>query len=492
MAMKRIASKLVTTSLIAALAMTGAVPSVAMRRGLEVHRASGEAARQAADFSTQAGQALRAGQLDSARAAMEQAVALSPRDAGYRLTLADIYLKSGRFESARATYADVLELDPDRVRAALGYALTQIALGHPRAAVTQLDNFADRGPAADIGLAYALAGEPARAIAILEPAARGYGATPRQRQNQALAYALAGNWRRAPAVASQDVSPADLAARMEQWAAFARPGAGQTRIAGLLGVSPVHDSGQPVRLALNAAPDTRMASVVVAPAAAPAAAPVAVASAQPAAAPPSTPAESDWGLPASAAPATAPPVRVAEAAPPLAPTPVPASTPPADVPTYYAPAPTAPPVRAADARFADAARVLDDPRPRFVRAARVTLPTAPIFRRANPAAARGGNSPYVVQIGAFSNETNAEAGWLTLASRYGLAGRAPLTTTIDLGGRVMHRVAVAGFASQSDARQLCGAIKAQGGVCFVRERAGDASIRWAARYAPDARRQRDV
>jgi cell division septation protein DedD len=188
-----------------------------------------------------------------------------------------------------------------------------------------------------------------------------------------------------------------------------------------------------------------------------------------------------------------PPVRVAEATPAPVAAPVPASTPAAEAPTYYAPAPVAPPVRtAAEARFADAARVLDDPRPRFVRAARVTLPSAPIFRRANPAAARGGNSPYVVQIGAFSNETNAEAGWLTLASRYGLAGRAPLTTTIDLGGRVMHRVAIAGFASEADARQLCGGIKAQGGVCFVRERAGDASIRWAARYAPDARRQRDV
>ena len=38
---------------------------------------------------------------------METAVALSPRDAGYRLLLADIYMKSGRFDAARATFADV-------------------------------------------------------------------------------------------------------------------------------------------------------------------------------------------------------------------------------------------------------------------------------------------------------------------------------------------------------------------------------------------------
>ena len=32
-------------------------------------------------------------------------------------------------------------------------------------------------------------------------------------------------------------------------------------------------------------------------------------------------------------------------------------------------------------------------------------------------------------------------------------------------------------------QRLCGQIRTQGGVCFVRANAGDASIRWAARYA---------
>ena len=71
-------------------------------------------------------------------------------------------------------------------------------------------------------------------------------------------------------------------------------------------------------------------------------------------------------------------------------------------------------------------------------------------------------------------------------------GRAPLTTTIQVNGRTMHRVSIAGFAGQADAARLCGAIRSQGGACFVRTNAGDASIRWAARYAPNARRQRDV
>src|SRR3546814_17298537 len=51
---------------------------------------------------------------------------------------------------------------------------------------------------------------------------------------------------------------------MEQWAALAQPDAGSTRVAALLGVTPVADPGQPVRLAL--APEvleTRFAEAVV-------------------------------------------------------------------------------------------------------------------------------------------------------------------------------------------------------------------------------------
>ena len=61
--------------------------------------------------------------------------------------------------------------------------------------------------------------------------------------------------------------------------------------------------------------------------------------------------------------------------------------------------------------------------------------------------------------------------------------------TIQIDGRTMHRVSVAGFAGQNDAARLCGAIRSQGGVCFVRTQAGDASIRWAARYAPGRSRR---
>ena len=475
--MTRTAFKAAASTLIVTMTMTGfSGQSDALRRFNEPVRATSRSDRQAAQLQAQAAQALQSGQLDSARTAIEQAVALSPRDAGYRQLLADIYLKSGRFNSARTTYGDVLELDPSNVRAALSIALIQIAQGNPRAAVARLDDLAGRAPAADVGLAYALAGAGDRAVQLLEEAARAPGATPRTRQNLALAYAIAGDWRRARAVAAQDLSPAELPARMEQWAAFARPGAGATQVASLLGVSPAEDAGQPVRLAL--APRAAPADEAFAEAT-PVAAPVAAAPAAPA----FVAAEPALGsVPA--------PVQVAEAAPVEAPAfwvpsaqsyQAPAEAPVESGAVSTEPAAPPPEVRA---QYAAAAQSLVAPEPALIRAAAVTRIPAPVFQRARPQlSVLHGSAPVVVQLGAFSNEANAEHAWLQAAGRFGLADRRPLTTTIDLGGRHLHRVSVSGFASAGDAQRLCGRIREQGGACFVRGQAGDASIRWAARYA---------
>lgn len=459
--MNKTAFKIAASTLIVSLTMTaGSTQSGAMRR-----QPTAPASPTAAQLRDQAVAALRLGHTAEALGAMEQAVAAAPRDAGFRLALADVYLRSGRFESARATFADVLELDPANVRAGMSFALTQIALGRSAAALGQLAELEGRASGADLGLAYALAGRTDRAIEILEPLARSQSATARTRQNLALSYALAGDWRRARAVAAQDISPADLPNRMTQWAAMARPDAGPTRVAGLLGVTPAMDPGQPVQLALSQpqpAP-VRVAAAVPAP--------VAVASAD---------SVSDWGLPA--APQAAVP------APEAAPAPVEVAV--AEAPTYYTPAPQAP-VEApseAEVQYALAARSLSEPAPAVVRTAAVSLPPATAFRRAAPRpasapAVNAGNSRYVVQLGAFSNEANAERAWVETQRRFGLTPYAPLTATINHDGRTLHRVAVAGFASQSDAQRLCGTIRARGGTCFVRSNAGDASIRWAARYA---------
>lgn len=473
--MTRTAFKAAASTLILSLTMTGlSGPSIAMHSFNQPVRADGRSDRQANQFYSQASEALRQHHYPEAQTAMEQAVALSPRDAGYRRLLADIYLHEGRFASARATYADVLELDPSDTRAGLSVALMQIALGNPRAAVARLGDLEGRAPAPDVGLAYALAGRPDRAVQLLEDAARSPSATPRTRQNLALAYAMTGDWRRARAVAAQDLSPAELPARLQQWAAFARPEAGPTQVASLLGVSPAEDPGQPVRLALaplSSAPETALAE----------ADPVAAGAAPTIGAPAAAPV---------AAPVAAAPVQVAEARPAEAPAfwvptaqsyQAPAEAAVEQGPGASEPMPAPPQVRI---QYASAARTLVAPEPALIRAAGPNrLPVAAFQRARPPIAIALGNAPFVVQLGAFSNEGNAERAWVQAAARYRLDGRRPLTTTIDVNGHTLHRVSVAGFASAGDAQRLCGAIRQQGGACFVRGEAGDASIRWAARYA---------
>ncbi|MEA3045825.1 MAG: hypothetical protein QOJ53_157 [Sphingomonadales bacterium] len=489
--MNRTAFKLAASTAIVAMTMVGATsPSGAVRRSGQV-QGNSPTDRQAVQLHGQAARALQQGQLGQALSLMEQVVALSPRDVGYRLLLADIYLKSGRFDSARATYSDAIELDPSNVRAGLSVALIQIAQGRPAAAVAILDGLEGRAPAADLGLAYALAGRADHAVEILESAARSPMATPRTRQNLALAYAFAGDWRRARAIAAQDISPADIDARMAQWARLARPGAGSDQVASLLGVSPGADPGQPVRLALAPAAAPRAPALAeAAPPPAPAAQPrppvqVAAAQAPPAEAP------AFWVPTAQSyqpAPAPAP---AAEAAAAVAEVryDVPAISGEGDGPAPASPVlpPAATPVRSA------AQHVAAPPAPARTAAIRATfsapLPAAP-FQRARAGAVRSGNAPVVVQLGAFSNEANAERAWVRAERRYGLQGRRPLTTTIAVNGRTLHRVSVSGFASAADAWRLCGQVRGQGGVCFVRGPAGDASIRWAARYANP--RQRNV
>ena len=140
-----------------------------------------------------------------------------------------------------------------------------------------------------------------------------------------------------------------------------------------------------------------------------------------------------------------------------------------------------------------AARTLTTPEPAVVRTASVALPPPPVFRREAPrvvAEVRRGDSRFVVQLGSFAIEGNAERMWVQAHERFSLDDYHPLTTTFEHQGRTLHRVSIAGFDSQVDAQRLCGSIKAQGGACFVRASAGDASVRWAARYSQ--RRDRSV
>jgi hypothetical protein len=269
-------------------------------------------------------------------------------------------------------------------------------------------------------------------------------------------------------VASQDVSPAELSQRMTEWASMASQPGSSSPVVAVLGVNPVADAGQPVRLALNAP-------------AVPLSAPVQM---------------------AAAAPIVLPPVEQTPTPSPAA-IPVPAAT-PVDAPAYaeleqpdwgvdargvvQLPAPTPEaeqvPVRV---QYAAAAETLVRPDPvvmavsqRPVRRSGRIVEAVSTPRIAEPV--RSGSGRYVVQIGAYSNAANAERAWQEAERRFGLASEQPVTMTFDHNGRLFHRVAVSGFASRADANRLCGSIRQRGGECFVRGNAGDAAIRWASRY----------
>lgn len=432
----------------------------------------------AAKLHAEAQALVQQNRLGEALAAVERAVELAPRDTGYRMMLADLYLKNGRFTSAETAYSDVLTLDPASSRAGLTRALAMIGQGKSGEALMELDRLAATTSPSDVGLAFALAGQPRRAIEMLEPAARGPEANGRVRQNLALAYAMAGDWQKARTVASQDLSPSEVDKRVQQWAALATPAAPSSQVAAVLGVSPVEDAGRPVRLALVTEAPAQQAYVAAEVPAQPVAAaqPVAVAASIAAAPVP-------MGGPEDAAPEEAPQAFAYEA--------------PEHADVFAAPAETAAvevPVAAAKsketeyvdgARFAAAVNSLveapvavDKPAPPVAKA--VIAPFKAVKAVVKPRPAQGGR--YVVQIGAYRNALQVEQAWGRALKRYGFANNEPLSTTVNIPGRgTFHRLAVAGFEHPAQASSLCQTIRAKGGACFVRATAGDAPVQWASR-----------
>ena len=554
-----VAFKFAASTVVLGMTIVGCKPA-----GYSIASASARTQRSddgAVKFYAKAQAAVQAGQVSEALGFAERAVELAPRDSGYRMLLADLYLKNGRFTSAGTAFGDVLTLDPGNKRAAFNRALALIAQGNTGEATLELDELATTAAPDDVGLAFALAGQPKRAIEMLEPAARAPGATARVRQNLALAYAIAGDWQKARIVAAQDLSPADLAERLQQWAAFANPAAAHMQVATLLGVTPAADAGQPVRLALApAAPQAQAYAAVEAPRPQPIAqggpiepAPVAVAAAPAPVAPAPTPIvvapsahvqlaatpapsvpvpfvaapRANVQLAAIPAPAipvpfvAAPRATVQLAAIPAPAAPVPVIVPPAEVaisvgaeaPVVFAsvalqdslalpsvaeaeeePAEVAVPVKAAPVaspekklvagvQFAAAVKALVE-RPQPVARKTVKIASAPIraFQPRKAAVKRSGGR-YVIQLGAFRTAPQVEKAWAAARTRYGLGDRDPVSTTVTIPGKgTFHRLAVSGFDAPAEAARACQSVRAKGGVCFVRQTAGDAPVQWASRY----------
>lgn len=122
-------------------------------------RSDEKLAKLAENNAAKAQQALAKGDAIKAISYAEAAVAAMPRDAELRALLGASYLKAGRFTSAHTAYADVLQLSPTNGKAALNLALAMIAEGQWYEARTLLEEHAAIVPAADRGLAMALAGD---------------------------------------------------------------------------------------------------------------------------------------------------------------------------------------------------------------------------------------------------------------------------------------------------------------------------------------------
>jgi tetratricopeptide (TPR) repeat protein len=394
------------------------------------------------------------------------------------MLLADLYLKNGRFLSAETAYGDVLTLDPGNSRAGLTRALAMIGQGRGGEALIELDRLSATAAPGDVGLAFALAGQPQRAIEMLEPAARAPEATGRIRQNLALAYALSGDWQRAKTVAAQDLSPGDIDRRLQQWAVLANASSPATQVASVLGVSPAQDPGQPVRLALappvaaqeayaeaeNPAPAANEAPVFVA------AAPVAVGG----------PAETVSEARAEAF-AYQPPEHgdVFASSSETASVEVPVSAEPSKGTEFIQ-----------RSQFAAAVNALVEA-PAVIEKVSVPVAKAPVMAftpvKAAARAKASGTGRYVVQIGAYRNAKQVEQAWANAYKRYGFGDSQPLSTTFTMPGKgTFHRLAVAGFNKPAEAAQLCQTIRTKGGACFVRAVAGDAPVQWASRYTARA------
>ena len=434
-------------SALSAVALASLMASCAAPGGVKT--AANRNAEQKMGYATRAAVALSANDYAAAIGFAEQAVEKSPESSDVRALLANAYFGAGRFASAETAYRDALRIDENQPKLLLKLVLVEIAQGKNGEAMALLNAARPILEPADYGLALALAGHPAEAVASLEPVARMRGADARIRQNLALSYALAGDWGAARMVAAQDVPADQLDLRIQSWMKLATPGRASDQIAALTGVVPAAvDPGQPVRLALRGVKGGVATAQAVPVSVAPA--PVAVAP-QVAEVVPPAPLPAPLAAVASADElpfvevASQRPVQTAYVAPKL-PVPTPAAR--------KAPLP----LRAAS----------------FVPKRAVARPAA--MPRSN------GNSNAVLQLGAYGSPQSVAAAWNAAARRYSaLRAYMPVSARFQNGRGTFYRLSVKGFHNPDQAKNLCLSLRRAGGSCFVRAVAGDAPVQIAMR-----------
>ncbi|MFT4936248.1 MAG: outer membrane biosynthesis protein TonB [Pseudoalteromonas distincta] len=97
-----------------------------------------------------------------------------------------------------------------------------------------------------------------------------------------------------------------------------------------------------------------------------------------------------------------------------------------------------------------------------------TTPAAPPAKAPAPAAVASGGA--MVQVGAFSSEALADAGWndAMRALPDSAAGKGKRVEPVESNGKTLYRGYVTGFSSRAEASAYCDRLKAAGRSCFVR------------------------
>jgi cell division protein FtsN len=98
-------------------------------------------------------------------------------------------------------------------------------------------------------------------------------------------------------------------------------------------------------------------------------------------------------------------------------------------------------------------------------------PPAPKPVEATPAAAPASAAAgaYVLQIGAYKSEAEADTAWSSYHAKHAgaLSGYAKSVKQVDLGAKgTWYRLRVGSFASKDAAAALCSKLTAEGGACF--------------------------
>ncbi|WP_017671868.1 SPOR domain-containing protein [Blastomonas sp. AAP53] len=424
-------------------------------------------------LSANAQKALASGKPEKALESAEAAVALDPRNAGLRNALAQAYLANGRFSSARQSLDDALALGDASARTVISLALMHVADGRNAAANALLREHRNTIPAADYGLALALAGETGQGVDVLVDLIRNGENSAKVRQNLAFAYALDGRWREAQIMVGQDLDPKVAQDRIAEWARLAHPQAHAQRVASVLGVSPAQfDPGQPVMLALANTPSMaqigQQAMAEATPVAGPIQlppvqdAPMELAGVEPAPAPMAAPAtvyaEAAPAMPAEQSRAVVAPLLVArEIVQPL--------------PGNY----RAKPVRKTrPVQVASREPIVEHqgaPR-KPVAAPKIAAPApkpaaAPaVFQKASFSPVS--NGAFAVQLGVFSNAENANRAWAGYSAKHkDLAAFSKVAVPTTVGGRKLHRLTANGFGDEKSARAMCAQVRSSGGECII-------------------------